>query len=617
MPQLVLSISTVYIDLWALTVMHAVSAATTHLRRFSNQELTARYQCFRYGLGMRWSSLFIPTLRDAPADAEAASHALLVKGGFIRQLHAGHYSMLPLGWRVHQKVARIVREEIDAIGGQEFLLPTMHPATIWQQSGRWDTMGEIMFRLTDRRDNAMALGITHEEIFASVASELTSYKELPQLWYHIQTKFRDEARPKSGLLRVREFHMKDSYSFDIDVEGLDRQFEAHRQAYIRIFERLGLPAFGVQASSGAMGGDSSVEFMVPCPAGEDQVIICPNCDYAANVEKATSKLEPIVDEAGLDAPERFATRGIRTIAALEEAGAPANRQIKTMVMVADGEVVLALVRGDHQLNTQKFIDATGTIELRPATPEEAKANLGAMPGSLGAVGVDSLRIVADVALQGRTDMTTGANEDDWHYRGVSVARDINVDQWTDLREVSAGEACVDCGTTLDEVRCVEAGHIFKLGTDYSKTFGVMVSDSEGKQRPVVMGSYGIGIGRNMATVAETHHDDKGIIWPVSIAPYEAVITVLKLDEPTMAAAESLYETLRRRGIDVLLDDRDARAGVKFADAELIGIPYRLTVGPKGLADGEVELAVRATGEGKRLGIDVAADNVADAILAER
>ncbi len=566
---------------------------------------------------MRWSSLFIPTLRDAPADAEAVSHALLVKGGFIRQLHAGHYSMLPLGWKVHQKVAQIVRDEINAIGGQEFLLPTMHPATIWQKSGRWDKMGEIMFRLTDRRDNDMALGITHEEIFASVASELTSYKELPQLWYHIQTKFRDEARPKAGLLRVREFHMKDSYSFDIDEDGLDRQFEAHRAAYIRIFERIGLPAFGVQASSGAMGGDTSVEFMVPCAAGEDEVIVCPNCDYAANIEKATSRLDPVTDEPGLDAPERFATPGIRTIAALEEAGAPATQQIKTMVMVADDEVVLALVRGDHQLNTQKFIDSTGTIELRPATPEEAKANLGAMPGSLGAVGVDSLRIIADSSLKGRTAMTTGANEDDWHYRGVSVERDIEIDQWTDLREVSAGEACINCGTELDQIRCVEAGHIFKLGTEYAEAFGVAVSDSDGKQRPVVMGSYGIGIGRNMATVAETHHDDKGILWPVSVAPYEAVITVLKLDEPTLAAAETLYEDLRSRGVDVLLDDRDARAGVKFADAELIGIPYRLTVGPRGLADGEIELAVRITGEDKRLGVDVAAETVADAIAAER
>lgn len=568
---------------------------------------------------MRWSQLFIPTLRDAPADAEAASHALLVKGGFIRQLHAGHYSMLPLGWRVSQKVANIVREEMDAIGAQEFLLPTMHPAGVWKQSGRWDTMGEIMFRLTDRRGNENALGITHEEIFATVATELTSYKELPQAWYQIQTKFRDEARPKSGLLRVREFHMKDSYSFDTTWEGLDAQFEAHAAAYVRIFKRLGLDAIPVEASNGAMGGKDSTEFMVPCSAGEDDVIKCPACDYAGNIEKATSALPPVSDEAGPAAPERFPTPGVRTIAALEEieGGAAADRQIKTMVMVIDGDVVLALVRGDHQLNIQKLIDATGGIEVRPATPEEAHANLGAMPGSLGAVGVTGLKIVADEALKGRTNLTTGANEDDWHYRGVDVARDITVESWADLREVSAGEACPMCGHTLEMIRCVEAGHIFKLGTLYAEKFNIAVSDAEGNQVPVIMGSYGIGIGRNMATIAETYHDDNGLIWPVSVAPYEAVITVLKLDEATMGAAEQLYDGLKARGVDVLLDDRDARAGVKFADAELIGIPYRLTLGPKALADGEVELNTRATGETERVAVGDAVNTVATAVLAAR
>ncbi|MEM7274116.1 MAG: proline--tRNA ligase [Actinomycetota bacterium] len=568
---------------------------------------------------MRWSQLFIPTLRDAPADAEAASHALLVKGGFIRQLHAGHYSMLPLGWRVSQKVANIVREEMDAIGAQEFLLPTMHPAGVWQQSGRWDTMGEIMFRLTDRRGNENALGITHEEIFATVATELTSYKELPQAWYQIQTKFRDEARPKSGLLRVREFHMKDSYSFDTTWEGLDAQFSAHARAYARIFERLGLDAIPVEASNGAMGGKDSTEFMVPCPAGEDDVIVCPKCDYAGNIEKATSALPPVADEAPPAAPERFPTPGVRTIAALAqiEGGAAADRQIKTMVMVIDGSVVLALVRGDHQLNLQKLIDATGGIEIRPATPDEAKASLGAMPGSLGAVGVTDLKIIADEALKGRTNLTTGANEDDWHYRGVDIARDISVEQWADLREVAAGEACPLCGANLDMIRCVEAGHIFKLGTLYAEKFNIAVSDAEGNQVPVIMGSYGIGIGRNMATIAETYHDDKGLKWPVAVAPYEAVITVLKLDEDTLGAAERLYDGLRARGIDVLLDDRDARAGVKFADAELIGIPYRLTLGPKALADGEVELTLRATGETERVAVDAAVGTVADAVVAAR
>ncbi|MGH1489956.1 MAG: proline--tRNA ligase [Acidimicrobiales bacterium] len=568
---------------------------------------------------MRWSKLFIPTLRDAPGDAEAASHALLVRGGFIRQLHAGHYSLLPLGWRVHNKVANIVRQEMDAMGAQEFLLPTMHPAGIWKQSGRWDTMGEIMFRLKDRRDNDMALGITHEEIFATVATELTSYKELPQLWYQIQLKFRDEARPKAGLLRVREFAMKDSYSFDTTWEGLDEQFEAHKVAYTRIFERLGLPAIPVEASNGAMGGSDSTEFMVPCVAGEDDVIQCSNCDYAGNIERATSALPAITDEAGPEAPERFPTPGVRTIAALEEieGGAAADRQIKTMVMVIDGEVVLALVRGDHQLNLQKLIDATGGIEIRPASPEEAQANLGAMPGSLGAVAVDGLKIIADEGLRGRTNMTTGANEDDWHYRGVDVERDITVGAWADLREVTAGEACPKCGSELGMIRCVEAGHIFKLGTLYAEKFKISVADADGGQQPVIMGSYGIGIGRNMATVAETYHDDKGIIWPVSVAPYETVITVMKLDEATMAAAEEIYNGLRARGVDVLLDDRDARAGVKFADAELIGIPYRITIGPKSLADGEVEWSSRSTGETKRIGLTAAVDTVADVINAER
>lgn len=568
---------------------------------------------------MRWSKLFIPTLRDAPGDAEAVSHALLVKGGFIRQLHSGHYSLLPLGWRVHSKVEEIVRQEMDDIGAQEFLLPTMHPAAIWQQSGRWDTMGEIMFRLTDRRHNDLALGITHEEIFATVATELSSYKELPQIWYHIQTKFRDEARPKSGLLRVREFAMKDSYSFTVDDAGLDAAFDAHHEAYERIFERLGLAALPVEASSGAMGGNTSTEFMVPCDAGEDDVVVCPTGDYAANIEKATSALSPIEDEAGPTEPERFPTPGVRTIAALEifEGGAAADRQIKTMVMVLDGEVTLALVRGDHQLNLQKLIDATGAIEVRPADAAETVSSLGANPGSLGAVAVKGLRIVADEALRGRTNLTTGANEDDWHYRGVDISRDIDVDQWADLREVTAGEACPRCGAELGMVRCVEAGHIFKLGTLYAEKLGVTVADADGGQIPVVMGSYGIGIGRNMAAVAETHHDDRGLIWPMSIAPYEVVLTPLKLDEATMTAADAVYAELRGRRIDVLLDDRDARAGVKFADAELIGIPYRITLGPKGLAKGEVELTPRATGETELVPVGAVAERVADLVLGAR
>lgn len=568
---------------------------------------------------MRWSNLFIPTLRDAPADAEAASHKLLVRGGFIRQLHAGHYSMLPLGLKVHEKVAAIVREEIDAIGGQEFLLPAMHPASIWKESGRWDVMGDEMFRLTDRKGAENALGMTHEEIFTGLALEITSYKALPQIWYQIQWKFRDEPRPKSGLLRVREFAMKDSYSFDLDEAGLDAAYQRHHEAYVRIFDRLSLPAMPVEASSGAMGGSGSTEFMVPSPAGEDDVVRCPSCDYAANIERATSALAPIDDR---DLPEltRFPTPGVRTIKALAEmdGGAPAEHQIKTMVMVLDGAITLALVRGDHQLNLQKLQDHTGAIEIRPATPEETVEHLGANPGSLGAVQVEGIRIVADPALEGRTGLTTGANEDDWHWTGVDVARDIAVESFADLREVAAGEPCVNCGTPLEIVRCIEAGHIFKLGTKYSDVLGAHVLDPDGNQIPLMMGSYGIGIGRNMAAAAETHHDDNGLVWPVSIAPYEAVVTIVSIkDDASVAAGEQLYTELRARGIDVILDDRDARAGVKFADAELIGIPYRVTIGPKALADREVEFTPRASGETERVAIDAIVDRLADTITAAR
>ncbi|MDG2027006.1 MAG: proline--tRNA ligase [Acidimicrobiales bacterium] len=568
---------------------------------------------------MRWSNLFIPTLRDAPADAEAASHKLLIQGGFIRQLHAGHYSLLPLGLKVHEKVAAIVRDEMNGIGGQEFLLPGMHPASIWKKSGRWDVMGDEMFRVIDRKGAENALGMTHEEIFTDLALEITSYKSIPQIWYQIQWKFRDEPRPKSGLLRVREFAMKDSYSFDIDEAGLDKNFDLHHHAYVRIFKALGLPAMPVEASSGAMGGSGSTEFMVPSPAGEDDVVHCPNCDYAANVERATSAL-PAIEDRDLPELTRFPTPGVRTIAALEQVdgGAPADQQIKTMVMVLDGAITLALVRGDHKLNLQKLQDHSGAIEIRPATPEEALEHLGASPGSLGAVQVQGLRIIADPALQGRAGLTTGANEDDWHWTGVDVARDIAVDEWADLREVGAGESCTTCATALVVTRCIEAGHIFKLGTQYAEVLGAHVLDPDGTKRTLVMGSYGIGIGRGMAAAAETHHDDNGLIWPLSIAPYEAVVTVVSMkDEASVAAGEELYKGLRQSGIDVLLDDRDARAGVKFADAELIGIPYRVTIGPKTLADGEVEFTPRASGETSRVAIDAVVDQLAAAIIAKR
>ncbi len=568
---------------------------------------------------MRWSNLFVPTLRDAPGDAEAISHKLLIRGGFMRQLHAGHYSMLPLGWRVHEKVAKIVRDEMNEIGGQEFLLPAMHPKALWEASGRWEVMGDEMFRLEDRHGAEVGLGMTHEEVFAQIATEVNSYKTLPQIWYQIQWKFRDEPRPKAGLLRVREFSMKDSYSLDIDAAGLDASFEKHHEAYTRIFEKLDLDAMPVEASSGAMGGAGSIEFMVASPAGEDDVVRCPNCDYRANVERATSALEPVTDEAPPAEPERFATPGIRTIKALEEAGAPAISQMKSMIMVLDGNITVAVVRGDHQLNIQKLQDETGAITIRPATPEETIEHLGAAPGSLGAVGVrEDITVLVDSALEGRTNMTTGANEDDWHYRGVDIARDVNVARYIDLREVQAGEACPKCNTAVEIVRSIEAGHIFKLGTTYAEAMNAFVLDADGEKRTIVMGSYGIGIGRNMATVAETHYDDNGLIWPVSVAPFEVVITVMKVnDDASMTMANALYNELRSAGIDVLIDDRDARAGVKFADAELIGIPYRITIGPRGLDNGVVELTERKTMDTAEVSVDSIASTTIEKITAER
>ena len=545
---------------------------------------------------MRWSNLFIPTLRDAPAEAEAASHRLLVRGGFMRQLQSGHYSMLPLGWRVHQKVGEIIRQEMDAIGGQEFLLPAMHPASVWQKSGRWESMGEEMFRLTDRKGADLALGMTHEEVFATISLELASYRDLPQIWYQIQWKFRDEPRPKSGLLRVREFAMKDSYSFDIDDAGLDRSFDLHHGAYKAIFARLDLDAVPVEASSGAMGGSASIEFMVASPAGEDDVVQCSGCDYAANVERATASLTAVEDRPGSDAPEPFPTPDIRTIAALADAGHPPEHQIKTLVYLVDGTLTLILLRGDHPFLEQKFVDATGAVNLVPAGADEIRKALGASPGSLGAVGVTGLSIYADPALEGRTGMTTGANRDDVHLSGVDVARDIAVDHWLDVRGIVAGESCATCGGTLRVTRCIEAGHIFKLGRRYSEAMGVTVLDADGENRVPTMGSYGIGVGRAMAAIVETHHDDDGMVWPMSVAPYEVVLTVVKTDhEASMAVAEQAYADLRAAGVDVLLDDRDDRPGVKFADAELIGIPLRVTIGPRGLDDGVLEVTERAGG----------------------
>jgi prolyl-tRNA synthetase len=404
--------------------------------------------------------------------------------------------------------------------------------------------------------------------------------------------------------------MKDAYSFDLDEAGLDTAFEKQHQAYLRIFNRLDLDVIPVEASSGNMGGSDSIEFMVQAPSGEDDVMLCSSCGYAANIEKAISRVDDVTDSAGSETPEKFATPGIRTIAALEEAGHAGNIQIKTMVFVIDGQVTLALVRGDHFINEQKLADATQANTLRQARREETIESLGAEPGSLGAVNIDNIPIFADYALQGRTNMTTGANEDDFHFSGVDIARDIAVNEWVDLREVQEGELCANCGATLSKVPTIESGHIFKLGTKYAETFGAKVLDANGKTTPVVMGSYGIGIERAMATIVETHHDENGIIWPMSVAPFHVVITVVQMkNDQSVEVAETIYEELISNGVEVLLDDRDSRAGVKFADAELIGIPLRITIGPKGIADGVVEVVDRRDGSMDSVQIDEVVANI--------
>jgi prolyl-tRNA synthetase len=560
---------------------------------------------------MRWSQLYVPTLREDPADAEAVSHRLLVRAGYIRQLMAGHYSLLPLAVRVRAKVMSIIREEMHRIGGQEFLLPSLHPAEIWRRTGRWSVMGEEMFRLRDRRGAELALGMTHEEIFTVLATELRSYRELPQVWYQFQTKFRDEPRAKSGLIRVREFTMKDSYSFDLDPAGLDRSFDLHYEAYSRIFERLGVPAIAVEASSGTMGGSTSVELMCPSDAGEDLVVRCPSCGYAANIEKATSIVPRIDDGQGLAEPERFATSAARTIEDLaRDFDAPAERQIKTLVYVIDGQLTLVLLRGDHNLVEQKLVDLTGVPTLRPAHPDEIREALGASPGSLGAVGVAGPRVIADEALRGRRDMFTGANVDDFHLRGVDMDRDIHVNTWADLREVAPGEQCPRCGEPLEVLRAIEVGHIFKLGYKYTEAIDVAVLGPDGNRVRPIMGSYGIGVERAIAAIVESNHDQLGIVWPLRTAPFTVALVALDVADPDVGkVCDELYLQLTAAGIDVIIDDREVRPGIKFRDIELVGIPYRITIGARDLVDGTVELTERSGGKKRPLSVGTAADHL--------
>ncbi len=545
----------------------------------------------------RQSALFQPTLREAPSDAEAVSHKLLVRGGYIRQVSAGVWTFLPLGWAVHQKVVQVIREEIDAIGGQEMLCPVLTPFELWQQTGR-DYIQEL-FRLQDRNGREFVLPMTHEETFTFHARELQSYRQLPQILYHFSVKERDEPRPRGGLLRVREFIMKDSYSFDRDEEGLARAFDAHRRAYERIFERCGIEAVGVEAEPGMMGGSESFDFLAPSGSGENTLVTCERGDFAADLEVARGvPRAPSFPEA-LAGPEEVETPNVATIEALAELlGIDAAATSKAMpVTKDDGTVVLALVRGDDRLEPNKLAAALG-MPSRPATDEEIRAAFGASGGSLGPVGFAG-EIVADEALR-EGQFVAGANRDGWHLRGVAAGRDY-APRFADLRESKDGDTCPHCGGRLRFETAIEVGHIFKLGTRYSAPLGATFLDEEGSERPLVMGSYGIGPGRVMAAAVEQSHDDLGIVWPPSLAPYDVHVLALHAGAPeVLERAAEVAEALSAAGLAVLLDDRDQRPGEKFADADLLGMPVRMTVGKKTLEDAAVDVRVRATGADERI-----------------
>ena len=577
----------------------------------------------------RWSKLFIPTLREAPADAEVASHKFLVRAGYIRQLGAGIYSYLFLGQRSINRIIKIVREEMDRIG-VEFLLPTIHPADLWRESGRWTIMGDAMFRLKDRKGAELCLGMTHEEVMTDIARhDLRSYKQLPQIWYQIQTKFRDEPRPRSGLLRVRQFIMKDSYSYDLDEAGLDKSYRLHDGAYRAIFTRSGLKFVVVEADSGAMGGSQSQEFMVYTDAGEDLIASCAACGYAANLEKATSRLAPVQEMAatGDGKPELVSTPGQAAIADVTKffniepssdikcvaymATVPAKTTDKKS---ADGKSaqspVVAFLRGDHFVNETKLAKVVGATDLRPMLPEELEQWFHAPAGYLGPIGLESagvlndgkLNVILDPGLENRQNLVCGANKLDYHYRNVVPGRDFKWTAVADIRDVIEGEGCPTCGEPLKVAKAVEVGHIFKLGDRYTNKMGCRVLDSNGKEVTPIMGCYGIGVERILVAAVEQGNDANGFWLPRSIAPFDVIVTITNVADPALTATgEKIASDLEAAGFDVLLDDRDDRAGVKFKDADLIGVPFRVTVGKKA-AEGKVELVTRATAQGRDVAI---------------
>jgi prolyl-tRNA synthetase len=546
---------------------------------------------------MRWTQALIPTLKETPAEAEITSHKLLLRAGLIRKLSGGLYTFMPLGLRALRKVENIVREEMDRAGALEVLMPALQPPEIWQLSGRYTTAQDVLFKLRDRARREWLLGPTHEEVITTlVAGEINSYRQLPKNFYQIQTKFRDEIRPRFGLMRAKEFIMKDAYSFDATDEAAQASYQKMYDAYVRIFARCGLKAMAVEADTGVMGGKFSHEFMVPAEAGENEVVYCDGCGYAANVEKATSQITGVDPVPPAAEVEKFPTPGAVTIEALakEPYNVPAARQIKTLVYLVEGKIVLVLLRGDHPLNEAKLTGLLATANFRAANEEEIFAALGAHPGSLGAVGVTNFPVYADETLRGVTEMTTGANEDGIHLRHVAIDRDLRVEQWSDLRLVAAGEACLKCGQPLKVRRAIEVGHVFKLGTKYSIALKALFLDEAGKQQPAIMGCYGIGVTRTLQAIIEQSNDKDGIIWPLAVAPYPVCITPLSVapDSAVMQLAEQLYAELVARGVEVILDDRDDRPGVKFKDSDLVGFPLRIGIGEKSLARGEVELKPR-------------------------
>ncbi len=556
---------------------------------------------------MRYSEMFLPTVRETPSDAEIASHQLMIRAGMIRKLTTGVYSVLPLGYRVVKKVEEIIREEMDRAGAQEVYLPAVQPAELWQESGRWNMYGKELLRFKDRHQRDCCIGPTHEEVITDlVRNEIKTYRQLPRNLYQIQTKFRDEIRPRFGVMRCREFDMKDAYSFDVDEQGADISYQKMYDAYSRIFRRMGLKFRAVEADTGNIGGSFSHEFMVIADAGEGEMVFCSKCPYAANLEKAEvarpDRAE--ADPSSWRPLEKVHTPNVRTIEEVSRFLKVKPEQIvKTLIFQADGKPVAVLIRGDHEVNEAKLRSFLGCDVLEMATDDIVLEVTGSPKGFAGAIGIKA-DIYADYSLMNMVNVVMGGNQEDYHVRNANYGRDFEVKAFADLRVIQKTDPCPKCGSRLRFARGIEVGHVFKLGDKYSRAMRATYLDRNGKEQYMVMGCYGIGIGRTVAAVIEQHHDERGIIWPMSVAPFHVIIVPVNVNEKALAeTAENLYEALRRKGVEVLLDDRDERAGVKFNDADLIGIPLRITVGPKRLAEGEAEVMVRRTGKTKSMKID--------------